>query len=126
MATSTQTRIPAILEKYQNDLVSEWIKELKTAGSTKEARISESDLFSQAKEFISLLQKAAQGDVRKTTGAEWAAITAFLENVSGRMGGYHGVFGKHLAIPGLAGLHIGRNGHVHFLLQKAPFRTLAG
>ena len=78
----TQTRIAAILKKYEEDLVSEWIKELKLSGSGKELRISEADLFSQASEFISLLQQAAQGDSERTTGAEWNEIHDFLERVS--------------------------------------------
>src|SRR5262245_37699819 len=82
LMAKTQTRLPAILQKHENDLVAEWIKELKTAGSAKDLRINETELFAQAKEFISLLQQAAQGDSEKTTGPEWAAIGQFLETIS--------------------------------------------
>jgi len=77
-----QSQIADILKKYEDDLVAEWVRELKASGSGKESRISETELFAQAKEFISLLQKAAQGDGQNTNGPEWRAITNFLSEVS--------------------------------------------
>src|SRR5262245_20784842 len=74
-----QSGLSVVLKKYENDLVKEWISELKGSGSGKEARISEQELFAQVKEFISLLQQATQvGD----TGVECEAIGEFLESVS--------------------------------------------
>ena len=60
MATE-QKRISTILKKYEEDLISDWIKELKLSGSSKESRISEKELLAQVKEFIRLLQAAIQG-----------------------------------------------------------------
>jgi rsbT co-antagonist protein RsbR len=79
---NAQTRIPNILKKHEDDLVAEWIKDLKSSGSGKESRISEAELFAQAKEFISLLQQAAQAGSENTQGAEWAPIREFLEGIS--------------------------------------------
>lgn len=78
----TQTRIAEILKKHEDDLVNDWVRELKSAGSAKELRTAEHELFSQAKEFIGLLRLAAQGDVEKTTGPEWQQISEFLDVVS--------------------------------------------
>jgi len=78
----TQTRIAGILKKYESELAADWINELKTSGSGKELRISETELFAQVKEFIGLLQRAAQSDVNATDHADWVAIRQFLENVS--------------------------------------------
>jgi rsbT co-antagonist protein RsbR len=82
MAKKGNSRIAGVLKKYEDDLVSEWIGELKTSGSAKESRIGETELFAQAKEFINLLQVAAQGDVANTKSADWAAINEFLEGIS--------------------------------------------
>ena len=60
--------------------MADWTTELKASGSAKEARISESELFSQAKEFVGLLQDAAQlGDLSNTNRPEWKPIVEFLE-----------------------------------------------
>jgi rsbT co-antagonist protein RsbR len=78
-----QTRIASILKKHEEDLVSQWSQELKAAGSGKEARISEGELFTQAKEFVNLLQQVIQsGDTSNTNRPEWTAITSFLEGIS--------------------------------------------
>ncbi len=78
-----QTKIAGILNKYQDDLVAEWLRELKAGGSGKETRISEAELSAQAKEFVALLQQAAQlGDVTNTNRPEWKPIIEFLEGIS--------------------------------------------
>lgn len=79
----SQTQTADILKKYEDDLVNEWIKELKASGSAKEGRISEGELYSQAKEFIELLQKATQsGDASNTGSPEWSAIKQFLDGIT--------------------------------------------
>lgn len=78
-----QPRIGSVLNKFEGELAAEWLKELKVSGSSKESRISESELFAQAKEFISLLQHAAQtGDISNLGGAEWKPVREFLEEMS--------------------------------------------
>ncbi len=78
----SQSRIANLLKKHEDDFVGEWVEELKGAGSAKEGRISEAELFAQAREFIKLLQQAAQGDVENATGSEWKAISNFLNELS--------------------------------------------
>src|SRR5262245_2640303 len=78
-----QTQIAAVLEKYEKDLIAEWITELKAGGSGKESRISETDLFAQARRFIGLLQEAAQdGDAGMSRGPAREALKEFLDGVS--------------------------------------------
>jgi rsbT co-antagonist protein RsbR len=78
-----QTKIAGILKKYEDDLVEEWVRELRAGGSGKETRISEAELSAQAKEFVNLLQQAAQlGDVTNTNRPEWKPINEFLEGIS--------------------------------------------
>jgi rsbT co-antagonist protein RsbR len=78
-----QSRIAGVLKKYEDELVAEWTNELKVAGSGKEGRINEQELFAHAKEFVGLLQQAAQlGDLTNTSRPEWKSINEFLEGIS--------------------------------------------
>jgi rsbT co-antagonist protein RsbR len=78
-----QSRIAIVLKKYDEDLLSEWMQQIRAAGSGKDSRINEKELHGQAKEFLSLLQHAAQsGDLSDTTSAHWKEIGAFLEELS--------------------------------------------
>jgi rsbT co-antagonist protein RsbR len=77
----SQSKIAGILQKYEDDLLKEWIKELRSSG--KEARIAESEVVSQAKEFIGLLLQATQsGNLTDTSKSEWASVTQFLDSIS--------------------------------------------
>ncbi len=78
-----QGRLADILKRHEDDLVAEWVKELKSAGSAKDARISEAELFGQANEFVNLLQVAASlGDATSTNRPEWMRIEEFLSGIS--------------------------------------------
>ncbi|HEV8003359.1 MAG TPA: STAS domain-containing protein [Planctomycetaceae bacterium] len=78
-----QSRTAGVLKKHEEDLLSDWMHHLQTSGSGKDSRISEKDLRGQAKEFLSLLQQAAQaGDISDMTGPHWKEIGGFLEELS--------------------------------------------
>src|SRR5690606_28313766 len=78
-----KTRLAEILKAHEDDLSAQWIKDLKSAGSGKENRISETELSGQVKDFINLRVPVAElGDVSQTHRAEWAAISEFLEAIS--------------------------------------------
>jgi rsbT co-antagonist protein RsbR len=76
-------RLAEIMRAHEEDLAAQWIKELRSAGSGRENRISETELFGQVKEFINLLVAVINtGDASHTHRAEWAAISEFLEAIS--------------------------------------------
>jgi rsbT co-antagonist protein RsbR len=78
-----QSRTALILKKYEEELLSEWMQQLEVGGSAKDTRISQKDLRTQAREFLSLLQQVAQtGDINDTTGAHWKEMVHFLEDLS--------------------------------------------
>jgi len=80
---SQPSRTPAILKKFQDDLVLEWMKSLKTSGSDKDSRISESQLKEQTSEFLKLLLAALEsGDISNTASPAWKAIGHFLDGLS--------------------------------------------
>ena len=72
-----QSQTAVVLKKYEEDLLSDWMKQLKAIGSAKDTRISERELHAQMQEFLSLLQKAVQaGDISDTTGGGERLSTA--------------------------------------------------
>ncbi len=76
-------RLAEIMRAHEEDLAAQWIKELKSAGSGRENRISETELSGQVKDFINLLVAVTEtGNVSHTHRAEWAAISEFLEAIS--------------------------------------------
>ena len=78
-----QTRLPAILKKYETELLTEWVSQLRDAGAVKDQRIGEGDLRAQAKEFLNLIQVACQsGDISNMSRPEWKAIEDFLQRLS--------------------------------------------
>jgi rsbT co-antagonist protein RsbR len=77
-----QSRTAAILKKYEDEILSDWMRHL-AASSGKDSRLSEEKVRGRAKEFLSLLQQATQsGDINDTTGAHWKEIGAFLDDLS--------------------------------------------
>jgi rsbT co-antagonist protein RsbR len=78
-----QSRIASVLKKYEEELLSEWLKQLESGSSARDTRISQKELRVQAEEFLSLLQQATQtGDTSDTTGAQWKEVGHFLEELS--------------------------------------------
>jgi rsbT co-antagonist protein RsbR len=78
----SDNRTAAILKKHERDLLSEWVSELKQAGSGGDGRISEKELADQAGRFLSLVQQAAQAGVHDTDGAQWTPVRDFLDDIS--------------------------------------------
>jgi rsbT co-antagonist protein RsbR len=78
-----QTKLAQILKKHEDDLISEWVREMKSSGSGKDARIGETELHSQAKEFVGLLIELAEtGDAAKLSAADLKGMTQFLEGIT--------------------------------------------
>lgn len=78
-----QTLTATVLKKYEQDLAAEWIKKLKSAGAGKDGRIPESELNSQAAQFISLLQEAAQAtSLADNHSPAWRELVEFIDSVS--------------------------------------------
>ena len=76
-----QTKLAAIIQKHQADLLHDWFGEL--SSMLGDGRITEADLRQQAADFLELLIAAMQhvnaGSVNAT---EWAPIREFLDGVS--------------------------------------------
>jgi len=79
----SDNRTAAILKKHERDLLSEWVGDLKQAGSGTDGRISEKELHEQAGKFLSLMQQAAQSaGIGDTDAPQWQALRDFLDEIS--------------------------------------------
>ncbi len=78
----TKAPLTAVLNKHQDSLLKDWIGDLKSQAGSRGGRISDSELHAQAKEFLSLLEQAAQSGDANGDGPAWQATREFLEGVS--------------------------------------------
>lgn len=77
------SRMAAILKQHEAELAAEWLQQLQTSGSGKDARIGETQLRQQVGEFLALLQEATQqGNLSDLRRPEWKGIADFLEDLS--------------------------------------------
>lgn len=76
-----QSRTLEILKKYQAELLTDWLQEIKASG--RDGRTSETDLHLQTREFMTLLQEAAGiGQIDDTDAPEWGKLRSFLDEIS--------------------------------------------
>ena len=60
MSAATDSALQRVLKTYEAEILDDWLRE-QTSTSSRSAKIKESELRSQATEFLALLQQAAQG-----------------------------------------------------------------
>jgi rsbT co-antagonist protein RsbR len=77
---SAQSRIPAILKKYQKEIDADWMKN-HADSLGKDARLGESELKAQMQEFMELLQKSPIA-AANIEDEQWAPMREFLEGIS--------------------------------------------
>ena len=81
--TARQRRTSEILKKFEKELLTDWLNELKSSGEASGTKISESEVGRQTQEFLKLLQQAPQtGNLEETGGPEWKPVLEFLEGIS--------------------------------------------
>ena len=78
-----RSRLPDVITKHADTLLSDWLKELKANRLGGDNRISEADLRDQASEFLSMLQTAAaKAATLNIDEKEWQPLLEFLEGIS--------------------------------------------
>lgn len=78
----TETRIPAVVKKFEKSLLEEWLGELRASRAT-DKRLTETEVREQATKFLDLLQQAlAQGKIGDFSDASWDEVRHFLEELS--------------------------------------------
>jgi rsbT co-antagonist protein RsbR len=74
------SRMYAVLNKCGSEILANWIEELK-ASIKNDRRISETELYSQAREFFALLESASRSGAR-VEDAAWTPVRDFLDGIS--------------------------------------------
>ncbi|HEX5074698.1 MAG TPA: STAS domain-containing protein [Gemmatimonadaceae bacterium] len=82
MSAATDAVIPRILKANESELLDDWLREQLSAFRAG-AKISDADLRSQSREFLSLLQQATQGgNVTDIHGPSFGRVRDMLGDVS--------------------------------------------
>jgi len=82
VSAATDAVIPRILKTYEAELLDEWLREQLSAFRAG-SRISESELRSQSREFMNLLQQATQGgNITDVQGPSYGRVRDMLGDVS--------------------------------------------
>jgi rsbT co-antagonist protein RsbR len=83
LSTHQKSSLPAILKKYESELLSSWIKDQLASISARRDLIKESELREQSTDFLKLLSDAAQrGDFSNIFGPEWSGLREYLDTLS--------------------------------------------
>lgn len=83
MALKSKNRIAEILDRYEADLLTDWLKELDVSNIRRDDRMKLSELREQCSEFLSLLRSAVQhGNLSDIQTPEWGSIRQMLAAIS--------------------------------------------
>ena len=81
--SKSRNRLAEMIERDGDDLLQQWLKELKSNGLGGDSRINESDLKAQAKEFVTVLTRAiTHADGTNLSHKEWQPVLELLETIS--------------------------------------------
>jgi rsbT co-antagonist protein RsbR len=78
------SRLPAIFEQHQKEILAEWLSsQLSGGGTARAGRIQETQLREESQRFLALLTQAIQHGVEfDTRSGQWADIREFLSELS--------------------------------------------
>jgi rsbT co-antagonist protein RsbR len=82
MSKNGPTRIPAVLERYEAEILTDWLAAQKSAPTYRPDLIKEGELREQCREFLRLLTRATRDGVADVTGPTWQAVRDLLASVS--------------------------------------------
>jgi rsbT co-antagonist protein RsbR len=77
------SRLPAIVEQHQKEVLADWLSSQTTSGAWRSGRIQESQLREESQRFLGLLTQAIQHGVEfDPRSTQWAEIREFLGELS--------------------------------------------
>lgn len=83
MNQRSEMKISAVLEKYEKELLSDWMKEQMAAATLRLDLIGEQELRQQSAEFLNLLRKALKaGNVSDLARPEWEDPLGMLRDLA--------------------------------------------
>jgi len=79
----TSSRLPEIIDKHEQDLLDQWIKEQTSSATRRPDLLSEADLREQSRALLNGIRNAIQrGRLDDITGSEWQTVRDVLNEVS--------------------------------------------
>lgn len=82
MGLSNGSKIPQVVEKYEADLLADWIQTL-MANNTRRGLLKETELKRECEEFLRLLIKAVQqSNLTNIQSSEWRNVREMLTSIS--------------------------------------------
>ncbi|NMF66480.1 STAS domain-containing protein [Brasilonema octagenarum] len=82
MGLSNASKISQVIEKYEADLLADWIQTL-MANNTRRGLLKETELKQECGEFLSLFKKAVQfGNLTNVQSSEWRSVREMLTSIS--------------------------------------------
>jgi rsbT co-antagonist protein RsbR len=77
------SRLPAIVEQHQKEVLAEWLSNQSASGASRAGRIQDAQLRDESQRFLGLFSKAIQAGVEfDTRSASWADVREFLTELS--------------------------------------------
>jgi rsbT co-antagonist protein RsbR len=77
------SRLPAIVEQHQKEILTEWLNQQLTSGEWRAGRIQESQLREESQRFLTLLTQAMQQGIEfDARSAQWSGVRDFLGELS--------------------------------------------
>jgi rsbT co-antagonist protein RsbR len=77
------SRVPALLQEHEEELLREWVRDQVQALQTQQGRVTETELREQSREFLGLLRRATQdGDLSNIRGPAWQEVLQSLASLS--------------------------------------------
>jgi rsbT co-antagonist protein RsbR len=77
------SRLPAIVEQHQKEILAEWLSNQMTSGTWRAGRIQEAQLREESQRFLVLLTSAIQQGVEfDSRSGQWADVREFLGELS--------------------------------------------
>ena len=77
------SRLPAIVEQHQKEILTEWSSNQMASGTWRAGRIHESQLRDESQRFLALLTQTIQHTVEfDTRSSQWAEVREFLNELS--------------------------------------------
>ena len=77
------TRIPAILQKYEDDLLGDWLSKQGAVAGPRGRTKPEAEVREQSRAFLNAFQEATQGgDMTNLSAAGWRPVFDFLTSLS--------------------------------------------
>jgi rsbT co-antagonist protein RsbR len=82
MSTNENSVVSDAIQKYETDLLAEWVAAQKAAPIFRPDLIKEGELRDQCREFLRLLARASRGGWQDISGPEWQEVRDLLASIS--------------------------------------------